>query len=68
VSAWWAAVSPNAEDVVEMRQIEDRMYKSAIDSGAVTPNSEKRVSSADLESDAELGIEADGEIDASPME
>ena len=42
VSAWWAAVSPSQQDTVEMRKIEDRMYKAAVDSGMVSPNAGKR--------------------------
>ena len=42
VSAWWAAVAPGEEDVVEMRAIEDRMYRAAVDSGMVGENPEKR--------------------------
>lgn len=42
VSAWWAAVSPSQQDTVQMRKIEDRMYKAAVDAGMVSPNPGKR--------------------------
>ncbi|MFK8111783.1 MAG: succinate dehydrogenase cytochrome b558 subunit [Rubripirellula sp.] len=42
VSAWWAAISPSAEDVVEMQAVEDRMYRSALESGMASEMPEKR--------------------------
>lgn len=42
ISAWWGAVSPTAQDAVEMRQIEDRMYRAGVESGMVPENSHKR--------------------------
>lgn len=42
-SAWWAAVSPSAEDAEKMVQVEDRMYEAATASGMVTANPEKRL-------------------------
>ncbi|MGI9471397.1 MAG: succinate dehydrogenase cytochrome b558 subunit [Rubripirellula sp.] len=42
VSAWWAAVSPSVADAVNMEVVEDRMYKSAVDSGMVSDSPEKR--------------------------
>lgn len=41
-SAWWAAVSPSAEDAAAMVKIEERMYQSATASGMVTDNPDKR--------------------------
>ncbi len=43
VSAWWAAVSPGANDIAEMRKVEDRMYQSAVAAGMVDDNPEKRI-------------------------
>ena len=42
VAAWWAAVSPNEADIVEIRKVEDRMYKSAVEAGMVPDMPEKR--------------------------
>lgn len=41
VSAWWAVVQP-AQDVAEMRAIEDKMYSVSVDAGIVTPDAHKR--------------------------
>jgi succinate dehydrogenase / fumarate reductase cytochrome b subunit len=42
VSAWWAVVSPSDADVAEMKVVEDRMYRVAVDAGMVDENPEKR--------------------------
>jgi succinate dehydrogenase / fumarate reductase, cytochrome b subunit len=42
LSAWWAAVSPSAADATEMRAVEDRMYRSALESGIASETPEKR--------------------------
>ncbi|NND98044.1 MAG: succinate dehydrogenase [Pirellulaceae bacterium] len=41
-TAWYAAVAPSADDVAEMRQIEDRMYDAALEAGLVPDMPEKR--------------------------
>lgn len=43
VSAWWAAVSPSSADAAKMREVEDRMYRSALESGMAADMPEKRV-------------------------
>ena len=34
-TAWWAAVAPGEEEVVEYRETEDKMYRAAVDSQSV---------------------------------
>ena len=43
VTAWWAAVAPDEEQIAEWRALEDRMYEAATESGMVTPNPHKRL-------------------------
>lgn len=54
VTAWWAAVSPNADDVEAMKAVEDRMHNAAIEAGAIPDMPEKRWTreSDDQKSDA----------------
>ncbi|MGB7346974.1 MAG: succinate dehydrogenase cytochrome b558 subunit [Pirellulaceae bacterium] len=42
MTAWWAAVSPNEADVAEMKKVEDRMHKVAIDAGFIADIPEKQ--------------------------
>lgn len=41
-TAWWAAVAPGTEEVVEFRETEDKMYGAAVESRWVPVNEEKR--------------------------
>ncbi len=43
-SAWWAAVGPGENEIVEYRKIEDRMYDASVEAGLVPENEEKRSS------------------------
>lgn len=42
LSAWFAAISPNAEQVEKYREAENRMYEAAVEAGFVDANPEKR--------------------------
>ena len=44
-SAWWAAVRPDAADIAEFREVEDRMYQAATEAGMVPDMPEKRTPS-----------------------
>jgi succinate dehydrogenase / fumarate reductase cytochrome b subunit len=41
-AAWWAAVYPGEQEVVEYRSVEDTMYGAAVESGWVPADEEKR--------------------------
>jgi len=41
-SAWWAAVAPGEKEIAAYREIEDRMYEAAIESGVVPLDPDKR--------------------------
>ena len=43
LTAWWAAVSPNDEDIAEMQKIENRMHDAAIESGMIPEMPHKRL-------------------------
>lgn len=59
-TAWWAAVSPSAEDAIEFRKVEDKMYNTAVDSGWVPANEEKRLPVEEVEVEEEESAEASG--------
>jgi succinate dehydrogenase / fumarate reductase cytochrome b subunit len=54
VSAWWAAVSPGEENIAEMRAVEDRMYRAAVDAGMVAEDPEKRLPVDSVSAEASL--------------
>lgn len=42
LTAWWAAVSPNQDDIAKMRETEDKMYKANLETGIVADAPHKR--------------------------
>jgi succinate dehydrogenase / fumarate reductase cytochrome b subunit len=53
-SAWWAAVSPGREQAAEYRQVEDTMYRAAVDSEWVPASEEKRSESESATAEASV--------------
>ncbi|WP_145419483.1 succinate dehydrogenase cytochrome b558 subunit [Planctomycetes bacterium K23_9] len=42
LTAWWAAVAPGDKDIAEMKKVEDRMHKVALEAGFIADMPEKQ--------------------------